>query len=363
MNQLQLFSDNINQNQLKKTGKEALLVLANILVAMLLGSILILLQGENPFQVYYYLLIEPLTRMSGVIKVLGKATPLIFCGLAAAVSFRSNLFNVGIEGQIYMGGLAAVLVAFFVPVQSSFIMIPMCLMAAMIAGGLWSMLAGWLKVKYKVHEVISTIMMNYIVSSIVSFVILNYLKADGANPRTDKLPGSALLTQFKSPDHLNTGFIIALICTVVLAIIVYRTATGWKIDAAGRNMKACLYSGISAKRVIMMVMMLSGMFAGLAGAERVMGAYGYMEIGFSPGYGYDGMIVAIIGRNNPIGSLIAALFIGLLHYGGVNINIHTNIASEWVYVLIAMILVMVVAGKGIYASVYRMFTSKRKADK
>ena len=161
--------------------------------------------------------------------------------------------------------------------------------------------------------------------------------------------------------YLLLGLILALLsaalllAAVALIFLIYRTSLGWRIDAVGKNMTAARFAGISAKKVLMAAICISGMLGGLAGAERVMGAYGYMELNFSPGYGYDGMIVAVIARNNPVGAVIVGLFMGLLHYGGVNINMYTDISIEWVYVLIAVMFILVVADSRIINSVRRGF--------
>ncbi len=332
----------------------------NMLIAMAIGSIFIIIQGQNPLEVYYYLLVEPLTRTSGIIKVLGKATPLILSGLAAVIAFRCSLFNVGIEGQIYIGGLAAAVAALYFPINNAFIKIPVCLLFAMVTAGLWSMLAGWLKVKFKVHEVLSTIMMNYIAMAMVSYILLTFMKSDGISPRTNDFPVEGTLPQLFPPEHLNLGFIIAIGVAVLMYVVFNYMPFGWNIDAAGKNMLATKYSGISSSKVILLVMLISGMIGGLVGAERVMGAYGYMELSFSPGYGYDGMTVAIIGRNSPIGAVVMGLFIGLLHYGGVNINMYTSVSTEWVYALIAIMLILVVADKGIFNSISALFKRKER---
>lgn len=334
-------------------AREIGMIVVNIFISMVLGSILILAQGENPLEVYYYLLIDPLTSMSGILKVLGKATPLIFCGLAATVAFRCSLFNVGIEGQIYLGGLAAAAVALYVPISTPVLKVLCCLVAAMAVAGAWAALAGWLKTRFHVHEVLSTIMLNYVASAMVSFLLLNFMKEDGINPRTNPFPDNALLPQLAPPDQVNVGLFLSLLAAVVLIFLIYRTSLGWRIDAVGKNMTAARFAGISAKKVLMAAICISGMLGGLAGAERVMGAYGYMELNFSPGYGYDGMIVAVIARNNPVGAVIVGLFMGLLHYGGVNINMYTDISIEWVYVLIAVMFILVVADSRIINSVRR----------
>ncbi|MEN6564558.1 MAG: ABC transporter permease [Christensenella sp.] len=338
-------------------------MLGNIVIAMLIGSVFILIQGENPITVYYYLIIQPLSDIGGIIKLLAKATPLIFTGLAALVCFRCQIFNVGVEGQLYLGALAGALVLLFVKTGSAVLLLIMACVAAMVAGGLWAMLAGWLKTRFGVHEVISTIMLNYVATSILTYVVVDHLKrADGNYSRTEAF--QTTFTKLAPPEQLNTGFFIALFAVVVVFLLVVYTPTGWRIDAVGKNLESTRYSGINSKTLVIIVMAISGMLAGLCGIERVAGVYGYLECGFSPGYGYDGMIVAIIGRNNPFGALIAALFFGLLYSGGVAMNMYTNVPTEWVYVLISIMFILVAAQDRIIRSSVAGFLRifKKKGD-
>lgn len=341
------------------------IMLLNILIAMVIGSIFILLQHENPLRVYYYLIVYPFTTVGGLAKVLAKATPLIFTGLAALVCFRCQLFNVGVEGQIYLGALAGSLVILFVPVPSAVLLLLLACLTAMLVGGLWAMLAGWLKVRFRVHEVISTIMLNYVATSIMTYAVVDHLKrADGNYSRTENF--GVTFTKLMPPEQLNSGFFIALLAVVVIFLLMSYTPVGWRIDAAGKNLEAARFSGINSKRLILVAMAFSGMLAGLCGIERVAGVYGYLECGFSPGYGYDGMIIAIIGRNNPFGALIAALFFGLLNYGGVAMNMYTHIPTEWVYVLISIMFILVAAQDRIIVSLFsgvsKRLHRKRRAE-
>ena len=347
--------------KLERTAKDIGFVLLNILIAMFLGSILIVLQGENPFTVYYYLLVQPLSSLRGIMKVLGKATPLIFTGLAAVVCFRCNIFNVGVEGQIYVGALGGALVLLFAPINNYVIALVLACAVAMLAAGLWAGLAGWLKIRFKVHEVISTIMLNYVASAFLSYIVVDFLKKPGSNPRTESF--SQQFAKFMPPEHANTGLIIAVAAVFLMFLFLEFTPVGWKIDASGKNLESTRFSGVSSKRLVMTAMLISGMLAGLCGMERIAGAYGYLEVGFSPGYGYDGMIIAIIGRNNPIGALITALFFGLLHYGGVTINMYTSIPTEWVYVLISIMFILVAAQDRIIGSIFSGFKNMVRGRK
>ena len=252
-----------------------------------------------------------------------------------------------------------------VPVPSAVLLLLLACLTAMLVGGLWAMLAGWLKVRFRVHEVISTIMLNYVATSIMTYAVVDHLKrADGNYSRTENF--GVTFTKLMPPEQLNSGFFIALLAVVVIFLLMSYTPVGWRIDAAGKNLEAARFSGINSKRLILVAMAISGMLAGLCGIERVAGVYGYLECGFSPGYGYDGMIIAIIGRNNPFGALIAALFFGLLNYGGVAMNMYTHIPTEWVYVLISIMFILVAAQDRIIVSLFsgvsKRLHRKRRAE-
>lgn len=328
-------------------------VLVNIFLALLIGSVFLIIQGTNPFEVFYYLLIEPLTSSSGWIKVLSKAVPYLFTGLASALAFRCGLFNIGIEGQMFLGALAATVVGLNFQGLPAFIHVPLALLAAMAAGGLWALIAGLLKVKLGVHEVLSTIMLNYLATNLVSYLLINYFRSDGPAAKTPNVAESARLQQFFPPDQLNSGIFLAVITIIIIYIVMKYLPIGWKIDSVGKNMIATKYCGINSSKVILFVMLLSGMIAALCGAERTLGAYGYMDIGFSANYGFDGIVVAIIAGYSPVGIVLVSLFFGLLNYGGVNLNMMTNVPSEWVQSLIAIMLILVAAKNGIFMGIVR----------
>ena len=333
----------LNTNKFTKALRNISFIFISMLVAMMIGSVFLVIQGENPFEVYYYLFIDPFTMSTGWIKVVSKAVPLMFTGLAAALAFRCGIFNIGIEGQLYMGALAAAVVGFSLNNIPKLVHIALAVLAAASVGGLWALIAGWLKVKLKVHEVISTIMLNYIATNAVTYLLISFFRAKGPTPKTHDVAESARFMQFAPPEHLNTGVFLALILVVVIYIVVKYLPLGWKIDSSGKNMEATKFSGINSKIIILIVMFLSGAIASMGGVERVLGAYGYMELGFSPGYGFDGLAVAIIARNNPVGVVFVALLFGLMYYGGININMMTNVTSEWVLLLIAIMLILVAA--------------------
>jgi simple sugar transport system permease protein len=333
-------------------------VLLNFVIALLIGSVFLLLQGEKPLEVFYYLLLEPLTTGSGWIKVLGKTAPYIFTGLSAAVAFRCGLFNIGIEGQMFLGGLGAAVVGIAFEGMPKIIHLPLAIIVAMVIGGGWSALAGWLKIRFHVHEVLSTIMMNYLATSLGSWLLITFFRADGPQAKTPNFFQSSRFTQYFPPNQLNGGLILAVIVTVLVFILIKYLPLGWKIDSVGKNIIASRYCGINSTRVIMMVMALSGMLAALCGAERVLGAFGYMDLGFSAGYGFEGLSIAVIAANNPSGVMLVSLFFGLLNYGGVNLNMMTHVPAEWINSLIAIMLILVASKNGLFTGLYRFITRK-----
>lgn len=335
-------------------------ILVCIGIALGIGAVFLLVQGENPLEVYYYLLVDPLLSASGILKSLGKATPLIFTGLAVAISFKAGLFNIGVEGQLLFGGLAAALAGYYGIGMPLVLHVVTSVLAGMVAGMLYAYIPAILKVKLKVHEVITTIMLNSIAAALTAFVIVNYFRNPGQTARTYTVADSARLSQFMSPEHLNIGFIVAIVCVVLLYIVLTRTPFGLKLDAIGKNPVASQYAGINVGRVTIITMLISGALAGLCGAERVLGAFGYMQVNFSPGYGFDGITVAVIGKNNPIGACVAALFIGMLQYGGTSINMMTKVPAEFIQALIAIMFVLVAAQDAMFNAFTKLAAKRGK---
>ena len=327
---------------------QVIIFLVSFLLAMVAGALLLLAQGHTDIvSVYYQLLIKPLLQSNGLFKVLVQATPLIFAGLAVAVAFKCDVFNIGVEGQLYAGALTAAYLGYALQGLPGPVHILTCTVGAAAVGGVLALIAGWLKVKYRVHEVISTIMMNHIINNVVTLLVVDYFRNDGPTARTPTIADSARLTQLAPPTQLNTGFLLALLLCAALYVAFEKTPFGWQLNAAGKNLCAARYCGVNAKRLILTAMLISGAMAGLLGAERVLGGFGYLQVNFSPGYGYDGITVAVIAGNHPLGCLLMSLLMGLLTVGGTNLNVMTDVPSEWVDTLSAFIFIFVVAANAV----------------
>ena len=340
-------SDILNRKG-SKALTQILIFLVSFVLALLVGGVLLLLQGhDNVFSVYYYLLIQPFTTWNGFVKVLTQTTPLIFAGLSVAIAFKCDVFNIGVEGQLYAGALTAAYLGYNLQGLPTVLHILICVAGAALVGGLLALLAGWLKVRFHVHEVISTILMNHIISNLVTLVVVDYFRNDGPTARTPNIQETARLTQLAPPSQLNTGILLAVLLCAVLYVVFQKTPFGWQLNAAGKNLTTTRYCGVNATRLILAAMLVSGGLAGLLGAERVLGGFGYMQVNFSPGYGYDGITIAVIANNNPFGCLLMSLLMGLLRAGGTQLNIMSDVPSEWVDMLSAFIFIFVVAANAV----------------
>jgi simple sugar transport system permease protein len=335
-----------------------------VILGLLVGAIIMLLMGYDPI-LGYSLVIEGIFGSPYFMgDTLRAVTPLIFAGLAVAFAFRTGLFNIGVEGQFIVGQLAAAWVGItwnLPPVLHAFAAV----VVAMIAAGLYAGIAGWLKARLGVHEVITTIMLNYIALFTANYTIRNFLK--GASERTEDILPSALLmsdtlsTMFEGA-RVNWGLFIALAFTLLVYWLLFRTTTGYELRAVGFNHHASEYAGMSVKRNIVTAMLVSGMLAGAGGAVDTLGVYGYMNIsaGFT-GIGFDGIAVALIGANNPFGVIFGALLFGGLSFGADNMQRVEGIPTESIRIVISMVIYFV-AASAIVHSLLGLFRRRREVQ-
>ncbi|MHB9145374.1 MAG: ABC transporter permease [Symbiobacteriia bacterium] len=271
--------------------------------------------------------------------------PLTFTGLAVALAFRSGLFNIGGEGQYLVGQMATAVVGYSVVGLSPWLHIPLVLLAGFAAGGLWAFLPGLLKARFGIHEVINTIMMNYIALYFVHWLLQNHLKDPTTLvPRTPVISSSAVLPLLVPNTRFHLGFLLALLAALAVYYLLWRTTSGYEIRAVGLSPQAAEYAGISVPRNLILAMVLSGALAGLAGAVQVSGvqtAY-YDALGFV-GYGFNGIAVALLGRNHPFGVVVGALLFGALSRGAVSMQAVANVPKSVIGVVQAAIIFFVAA--------------------
>jgi general nucleoside transport system permease protein len=316
----------------------------SVLLGIIAGAIIMLATGYDPVAGYSAMLEGIFGDSFYVGESLRQIIPYILAGLAVAFAFRTGLFNIGVEGQLIVGWVASVWVgiAFDLP---KVIHLPLAVLAGGAAGALWAFIPGFLKAKFRVHEVIVSIMLNYTALHITNYIIANVLtkKLD----RTENIHESAALRspffeQITNFSRLHWGIVVAIICAILMWFILEKTTTGFELKAVGFNHHASEYAGMSVNRNIILSMVISGAFAGLAGAMEGLGTYGYAALknGFT-GIGFDGIAVALLGGNTAIGVVLAAALFGGLKTGALNMPLAANVPTEIVDIVIALIIFFV----------------------
>lgn len=323
-------------------NREAILALVAVALGLVAGALLMLVTGSNPLQGYYLLLRGGLMNLERLGNTLATATPLILTGLAVSFAFKSGLFNIGVPGQMLMGGLCATAVGLTLPWDKP-LLLPLILLAALAGGALWGCIPGFLKAKFNVHEVVASIMMNWIAYWTVYYVIPAYFKGPYLETESRKIPEAASLkvgwlTELFDGSYLNLGFFLAVAAVIVVAFILNRTTLGYELKAVGFNRYGAQYAGIRAERSIILSMMIAGALAGLGGAAFYVGYASNIQIGVMPSQGFDGIAVALLGANSPWGVLAAAIFFGILHSGKGFMNAMTKIPPEIADAIIATII-------------------------
>jgi simple sugar transport system permease protein len=289
------------------------LILLSVLLAFILGAGLIAVAGKDPVVAYQTLFSSVLGRQSGAIEMLIKGTPLLLAGLGMVVAFKARVWNVGGEGQIYMGALAGTWVGIHVSGLPQALHLPAALLAGALAGSLWALVPALLKVYLKVSEVITTLMLNYIAILFVSWLVHGPMEeVGGFMPQTPRIAETAVLPLIFPPTRLHAGVILAVAAALLVYLLLHKTTLGYNIRAVGANPNASECGGVKTGPTILVVMLISGALAGLAGANEILGFHYRLMDGISPGYGFTAMVVALLGRLNPIGVIASGyLFSGL----------------------------------------------------
>lgn len=327
--------------------------LAAIAAAFILGAIIVLLIGDDPIETYALLIGSALSWPDGIGYTLFYATPLIFTGLAVALALHAGLLNIGAEGQLYMGAFAAAWVGITFAGWPGWALIPAAMIAAMFTGGLWGAIPGYLKARFGAHEVINTIMLNFIAIALTNyFVQYHYREPGDAIMQTREIGEGAHITRLGEfipglPTRipLSIAFFLAILACVAVWVFLRKTRWGYEIRATGANPAAAEYGGIRTGRQIILAMTLSGALAGMVGIGEVLGYRYRFYDGFSPGYGFTAIAVALLGRRHPVGVLLAALLFGALIRGGLFVDIFTEkVSKDLVLVLQAIIILFVACG-------------------
>ena len=290
-----------------------------------------------------------------ILESMVSATPYIFAGLSVALAFRGGLFNIGAEGQIFVGAITATYVGYALVGLPTIIHLPLALAAGALGGALWGFIPGWLKARTGAHEVINTIMMNYIAFRLSDWLLTGPMKAPGQfNPVSPTILESAWLPQFfEQPIRIHLGFFLALATAYAVYWFLFRTTWGFNLRTVGANPNAARYAGIKTGRWIILTMTLAGALAGLAGTTEVLGVNHNLAMAFSSGYGFDSIALALLGRSHPLGVVLASLLFGTLRSGATRMRIVSGVPIDIISVIQAMILAFM-AAPAIIRTIYRL---------
>lgn len=356
-----VFSIDVIKERLSSTFKAILIPILAVFTAIVVGGIVIAAVGGNPFDAYLGLLDGAFGSTKTLSETAVWATPYIFAGLAVAVAFKGGLFNIGAEGQLAFGAVFSAWVGYSLPgalgIQlPAIIHIPLAIGFGALAGAFWAAIPGALKAYMGGHEVINTIMMNYIALNITSFLLNGSMKDPSPTnviARTPEIALSARIPPLFEGLRVHWGFILALLVAGLVWWVLWKTNLGFEIRTVGANPEAARYAGIDVGNIIVLTMAFSGMLAGMAGSIEVTALNYRHELGFSMGYGFDAIAIALLGKTHPLGIVLAAILFGAMRNGATQMQFRTQIPVDIISVIQALILLFV-AADAIVRYIYRI---------
>lgn len=330
-------------------GRTIIVLMMALLGALLVGAVFILLAKSDPIRAYQVMLTGPFSSSFGITEVLVRTTPLLLTGLGIIISFRSGVLNIGGEGQILVGAIASAGIALTFSNLPTLILFPLVLLSGAIAGGIWGGIAGVLKAKLNVNEILSTVMLNQIAAQLYLLLIRGVLidpqevTYGTGVPQTALVPQAVWLTRLIPGARFNTGFILALVLAVLVYYLLMHTTVGYRLRAVGAGPAAARYAGINVPFYMSLSMVLAGALAGLAGTVEVLGVHHRALEDISSGYGFSAIVAALFGRLHPIGIIPASILFGALILGADMMQRAVSIPAAIVLVIQGFVILFVVA--------------------
>lgn len=340
MAEAQVEADSITASGVRRLLRASTVPILSVVLAAVIGGIVLLFSGANPIDAYVALMRGAFGNMEALGRTLEKATPLVFSGLAVAFAFKAGLFNIGGQGQLLIGAIVAAYLGFAIEGLPFIIHMPLALLGGSLAGGLYGAIPGALKAYTGAHEVITTIMLNYIAINITDFLANGPWKAEGIIARTPRILETAAIPKWGA---FPAGFLIAVLMAVFTYWLLYRTTWGYAIRTTGLNANAAHYAGIKVAVVIVLTMAFSGLLAGMGGAIETLGVIGRYQPGFNVGLGFDGITIALLAKTNPLGVIPAAILIGAMQAGSSQMQFDAGVPFQIIDVIQALILFFVSA--------------------
>jgi general nucleoside transport system permease protein len=364
-----------NEKKEKKTEgisggsiRDALLVpVLAVVTGLILGGIVMLVSGSNPIQAYTALFQgsfgSPSEMIAGLqtyfatgdntdlvrsiypfTESLVTATPYIFAGLSVALGFRAGLFNIGAEGQFFIGALCSAYIGYSIKGLPMIVHLPLAIGAGALGGAIWGMIPGYLKARFGAHEVVNTIMMNWIAFRLSDWLLTGPMQASNFRPVTPNVEASAELPRlFEDPLRFNLGFFLALLFAYLVYWFLFKTTLGFEVRSVGANPDAAKYAGMNIIKNFVLVMSFAGALAGLAGTAQVLGVDHWVGQGFSAGYGFDAIALALLGKSHPLGVVLAALLFGFLRSGATNMQSFAGIPIDIISIIQGLVIVFIAA--------------------
>lgn len=360
----------MNSANLPRWATAFVLPLLNLLSALVVAGFVIYLLGENPLESLQILLNAALFNAEGFGYTLFYASTFIFTGLSVSVAMQAGLFNIGSEGQMYLGGLGlTVVVLAFDASLPAFILIPLAIIGSALFGAGWAFLPGYLQAKRGSHIVVTTIMFNFIAASLMNYLIIAFLIPAGQQNTASRvfaesawLPKLSSALPFLGETPLNISFILAIIALVIYGIAIWRSAWGYQLRAAGLNQHAAHYAGVSITKTIVVAMLISGALAGIASINSVMGSTHYLGLNFPAGAGFIGIAIALMGRQHPVGIFLSSILFGALIQGGFDLSLEKpNIPTETFIFIQGLIILFCGAMENLYAPALAKLFQRKEA--
>lgn len=332
----------------------------SVVLALFIGSVVLLISGLNPLTAYASLFKGAFGEFSYFGDTLSRATPIIFTGLAVGFAFKGGIFNIGAEGQLLVGAMGAAIAGYALQGLPSIIHVPLTLLCAMAFSAFWSFVPAALRSLKGVHEVIATIMMNYIALSLGGYIVesmrVGELAQTPAIMPSSVFPRLSTFIPAFEGSNINTGFFFAVAMAFLMYFVVYKMVLGYEVTGMGLSPSASEDGGINIRQKIIVVMLISGILAGLGGAERVMGVHRCYLSGISSNFGFEGIAVALLANNNPIGIIFSALLFGALASGGQYMNLAADVPTDIVGIIQGLIILFAASRKA-----FDYFLVKKKA--
>src|SRR4051812_23729072 len=355
--------------ELPRWATAFVLPVLNLLSALLVAALVIHLLGESPIESLGILVNSAVVNPEGLAYTLFYASTFIFTGLSVSIAMKAGLFNIGSEGQLYVGGLGLTIAMLsFDKVLPAWLLIPAAMIGSALFGALWAWLPGYLQAKRGSHVVVTTIMFNFIAASLMNFVIVKYLIPDGQqNPASRVFAAAGEMPRLNAwfpvlgDTPLNVSFLLAIAALAIYGVVVWRSAWGYKLRATGLNQQAAHCAGVSISRMIVNAMLISGALAGLASVNSIMGSTHYLSLNFPAGAGFVGIAIALMGRQHPVGIFLSSVLFGALIQGGFDLSLEKpNIPQETFIFIQGLIILFCGAMENFYAPAILRLVNWRK---